>query len=178
MEARLSARQDSSVEVIVLSQETFGNFCLWVHSTSTFTNVGWRYYAQKKQHKSTIQKHYCLLWDFWLICSAFSLSLNKSLLSVLICLLPAQMPIFWVRWLSNAPCPVTNYLSSRWPRNWSDIIFMRNKIHFAELSKDQVTPVHIFPHDNYPSFKFNLIWIVQRQALFHGIGPLLNVSFD
>lgn len=55
--------------------------------------------------------------------------------------------------------PLANYPSSRWPRKWADILFMRRKIHFAELSRDQVTLAQILTLDNCPSFKFHLIWI-------------------
>lgn len=65
--------------------------------------------------------------------------------------------------------PLANYPSSRWPRKWADILFMRRKIHFAEAGRDQVTPAQILPLDNCPSFNFHLIWIFQNQTPFGGV---------
>ena len=62
-----------------------------------------------------------------------------------------------------------NYPSSRWPRKWADILFMRGKIHFAEPSRDPVTPVQILTLDNCLSFKFHLIWLDQNQTPLCGI---------
>lgn len=68
-------------------------------------------------------------------------------------------------WICSACSqPSANYPNSRWPRKWADILFMRRKIHFAEPSRDQVTPARILTPDNCPSFKFHLIWIFKNQT--------------
>lgn len=51
--------------------------------------------------------------------------------------------------------PLPNYPSSRWPRKWADILFMRRKIHLQNRAE-------ILSLDNCPSFKFHLIWIFQN----------------
>lgn len=56
-----------------------------------------------------------------------------------------------------------NYLGSRWPRKWADILFMRRKIHFAEASS---TPGRrlcrslcsiIVPHLSFISFGYSKV---------------------
>lgn len=75
------------------------------------------------------------------------------------------LPWMW-RLDECALSPLPNYPSSRWPRKWADILFMRRKIHFAEPSRDQVAPAQTLTLDNCPSFKFHLIWIFQNQTPF------------
>lgn len=73
-------------------------------------------------------------------------------------------PLVWFLHLYFAVSLLANYLSSRWPRKWADILFMSREIHFVELSRDFVTPVQILTLDNCPSFKFHLIWIFQNHT--------------